>query len=79
MDSYNEDLAMAFLLPPVAKKDFQELSETLKSFFRNLGVRLAEVQLCPIGDAYVHFGIQSNVSGSWILSSLLVMATPCNL
>lgn len=33
MDAYNEDLAIAFLLPAVAKEDFQELSEALKSFF----------------------------------------------
>lgn len=56
MDSYNEDLAFPFLLPPVAKEDFQDLSKALKSFFQNLGVRLNEVQLSPIGDAFVCFG-----------------------
>lgn len=56
LDSYNEDLAVAFLLPAVAKEDFQDLVEALKSFFRNLGVRVSEVQPSPIGDAYVRFG-----------------------
>ncbi|KAF8701368.1 hypothetical protein HU200_033699 [Digitaria exilis] len=43
MDAYNEDLAIAFLLPTVAKEDFQELAEALKSFFiQNMGTRLNE-------------------------------------
>lgn len=33
MDAYNEDLAIAFLLPVVAKEDFQVMAEALKSFF----------------------------------------------
>ncbi|KAF8671755.1 hypothetical protein HU200_049876 [Digitaria exilis] len=57
MDAYNEDLAIAFLLPAVAKEDFLELAKALKSFFiQNLGVRLMEVQPSPIGDAFVRFG-----------------------
>ncbi|KAF8641889.1 hypothetical protein HU200_067597 [Digitaria exilis] len=57
IDAYNEDLAIAFLLPVVAKEDFQELAEVLKSYFhQELGVRLNEVQPSPIGDAFVRFG-----------------------
>lgn len=56
MDSYNEDLAIAFLLPAVAKEDFVHLSEAFKSFFiHDLGVRLLEVQPSHIGDAFVRF------------------------
>nr|CAB3480194.1 unnamed protein product [Digitaria exilis] len=57
MDAYNEDLAIAFLLPAVAKEDLQELAEAIKSYFRQeLGVRLNEVQPSPIGDAFMRFG-----------------------
>ncbi|KAF8752694.1 hypothetical protein HU200_011935 [Digitaria exilis] len=56
MDAYNEDLSIPFLLPAVAKEDFQHLAEALKSFFiQNMGVRLSEVQPSPIGDAFVRF------------------------
>lgn len=76
MDSYNEDLAVALLLPAVAKEDFQDLVEALKSFFRNLGVRITEVQPSPIGDAYTFPSVvRLSVSGSWMISSPLVMAT----
>ncbi|KAF8661800.1 hypothetical protein HU200_056755 [Digitaria exilis] len=57
LDAYNKDLAVAFLLSAVAKEDFRELSEALKSFFfQNMGVRLTEVQPAPIRDAFVRFG-----------------------
>nr|CAB3486588.1 unnamed protein product [Digitaria exilis] len=53
MDAYNEDLSIPFLLPAVAKEDFQHLAEALKSFFiQNMGVRLSEPRVrtwtCPI-------------------------------
>ncbi|KAF8692472.1 hypothetical protein HU200_039569 [Digitaria exilis] len=57
LEAHNEDLAVAFLLPAVAKEDFRELAEALKHFFtQDQGVHLLEVQPSPIGDAYVRFG-----------------------
>ncbi|CAO2177865.1 unnamed protein product [Urochloa humidicola] len=56
MDSHNEDLAILHLVSEVNKDDFDAMAAELKDFFiHNHGVRLMEVQPCPIGDAYVPF------------------------
>lgn len=56
MEAYNEDLAIAYLLPEVNKEDFPIMAEALKNFFAcSYGVHLVEVQPCSIGDAFVRF------------------------
>jgi len=53
---HNEDLAIVKLQPPVHKMDFGELESALRSFFLDIHqVLVAEVQPCPLGDAYVQF------------------------
>jgi hypothetical protein len=55
-ETFNEDLAIAFFVPAVAKDDFEPMAVALKNFFiANHGVCLAEVQPCSLGDAYVRF------------------------
>ncbi|KAF8718977.1 hypothetical protein HU200_024930 [Digitaria exilis] len=57
LEAHNEDLAVAFLLPAMAKEDFRELVEALKHLFaQDQPVHLLAVQLSPIDDAYVWFG-----------------------
>jgi hypothetical protein len=53
---YNEDLAIVKLNPPVDKVDFKFLAEGLRMFFHDVHqVRIAEIQPCALGDAYVRF------------------------
>ncbi|CAN6248991.1 unnamed protein product [Urochloa humidicola] len=56
MEAFNEDLAIAFFTPAVAKQDFDPMAAALKDFFAvSMGVHLAQVQPSPIGDAFVRF------------------------
>ncbi|OEL22969.1 hypothetical protein BAE44_0016012 [Dichanthelium oligosanthes] len=56
MEEYNEDLAIAFLVPAISKQDFEPMAAALQDFFiQSQGVRLAEVQPSPIGDTFVRF------------------------
>nr|TKW21483.1 hypothetical protein SEVIR_4G121900v2 [Setaria viridis] len=56
MESYNEDLAITYLVPKVNKVDFEPMVAALKEFFvQTHGVHVAEVQPYPIGNAYVLF------------------------
>lgn len=53
---YNEDLATVKLQPFVHKDNFDSLTMALRSFIEDIHqVHVAEVQLCPLGDAYVRF------------------------
>lgn len=53
---YNEDLAIVRLQPPVNKDDFDNLATALRAFFTDVHqVRVADIQPCPLGDAYVRF------------------------
>lgn len=53
---HNEDLAIVKLQPPVHKDDFASLDSALRAFFEEMHrVRVAEIQPCPLGDAYVRF------------------------
>lgn len=53
---HNEDLAIVKLQPAMHKDDFADLDTALRSFFLDIHqVRVAEVQPCPMGDAYVRF------------------------
>lgn len=53
----NEDLAIARLTLPLHKDDFKLLDKELKNFFMDVHqVCIADIQPCPIGDAYVRFG-----------------------
>lgn len=53
---YDEDLAIVKLQLPVHKDDFGSLATALRSFFQDMHqVRIAEIQPCPLGDAYVCF------------------------
>lgn len=53
---HNEDLVIIKLQPAVHKDDFAELDTALCSFFLDIHqVRTAEIQPCPMGDAYVRF------------------------
>lgn len=55
-NQYNEDLAIVKLVPPVDKGDFDQLAPALRSFFEDIHeVRVAEVQPCPFGEAFVRF------------------------
>ncbi|KAF8647522.1 hypothetical protein HU200_065348 [Digitaria exilis] len=54
METYNEDLAIAYFMPEVNKDDFGPMAHALKEYFARVhGVHLLEVLPCPIGDAYV--------------------------
>ncbi|CAN6243644.1 unnamed protein product [Urochloa humidicola] len=56
MDPFNEDVAIAMLVPAVAKEDFDLMAPSLKDYFIHAHrVRLMEVQPCAMGDAYVRF------------------------
>ncbi|XP_066325403.1 uncharacterized protein [Miscanthus floridulus] len=53
---HDEDLAIVKLQPPVHKDDFASLDSALRAFFEEMHrVRVAEIQPCPLGDAYVRF------------------------
>ena len=53
---YDEDLAIVKLQLPVHKDDFGSLATVLRSFFHDMHqVRIAKIQPCPLGDAYVRF------------------------
>lgn len=53
---HNEDLAIIKLQSVVHKDDFDSLATALRSFFEDVHeVHIAEVQPCPLGDAYVRF------------------------
>lgn len=58
-DSYNlanEDMAIVKLEPADEDHDFGSLSNQLRKFFSELHqVRVAEIQPCAVGDAYVRF------------------------
>jgi hypothetical protein len=52
----NEDLTIVRLQPAVHKDDFDSLATALRGFFKEMHeVRLADIQPCPLGDAYVCF------------------------
>lgn len=52
----NEDLAIVRLQPAVNKDDFEYLASALRGFFEEIHqVRLADIQPCALGDAYVRF------------------------
>lgn len=54
--AYNEDLAIVKLQPWVHKEDFTDLESTLRTFFEEMHqVRVADIQPCPLGDAFVRF------------------------
>ncbi|CAN6329297.1 unnamed protein product [Urochloa humidicola] len=56
MEAFNEDVAIAMLVPAVAKEDFDLMALVLKDYFiHSHRVRLMEVQPCAMGDAYVQF------------------------
>lgn len=70
MESYNEDLAIAYMVPKVNKVDFEPMAMALKDFFaRTYGVHLTKVQSCPIGDAYIRF--HSPVEREWFLDKIV--------
>ena len=53
---YNKDLAIVKLQPSVHKDDFASLATALRTFFQDMHqVQVAEIQRCPMGDAYVRF------------------------
>lgn len=54
--AYNEDLAIVKLQPSVRKEDFGDLEAALRTFFEEMHqVRIADIQPCPLGDAFVCF------------------------
>lgn len=53
---YNKDLVIVRLQPAVNKEDFDSLETALRAFFLDVHqVRVADIQPCPLGDAYVCF------------------------
>lgn len=53
----NEDLAIIKLNPPVHKDDFRPLATELRHYFTEVHrAYVAEIQPCPIGDAFIRFG-----------------------
>lgn len=68
---YNEDLAVVKLEPPVSKDDFEMVESALHTFFEDMHqVRVADIQPCPLGDAYIRFN--SALKSSLIQSFILV-------
>jgi hypothetical protein len=56
MDAFNEDVAIALLVPTVAKEDFNLMAAVIKDYFIHTHrVRLMEVQPYAMGDAYIRF------------------------
>lgn len=54
--AYNEDMAIVKLQPWVHKEDFADLESALRTFFEEMHqIRVADIQPCPLGDAFVHF------------------------
>ncbi|CAO2148602.1 unnamed protein product [Urochloa humidicola] len=51
----NEELAIALTEPAVSKDDFGPFARELQRYLLDLGVRLPEIQQCPIGEAFVRF------------------------
>ncbi|CAO2148273.1 unnamed protein product [Urochloa humidicola] len=53
----NENLAIALTTPSIDKEDFYPMANTLYFFLRDEHfVRNPEIQLCPMGEAFVRFG-----------------------
>ncbi|CAN6333977.1 unnamed protein product [Urochloa humidicola] len=51
----NEDLAIAVTTPSVAKEDFGPFARELQRYLLDNGVRSPEIQMCPMGEAFVRF------------------------
>lgn len=81
LESYNEDLAIAYFMTAVHKDDFAPMSEALKDFFsQTFGVHLAEVLPCAIGDAYVHFHSPVERERGFLVSRMILgPITSCSL
>ncbi|CAN6230933.1 unnamed protein product [Urochloa humidicola] len=55
LDKVNEDLAIAVTHPPVAKEDFKPFARQLHRYLLDHQVCHPEIQMCPMGEAYVRF------------------------
>lgn len=55
LERTNENLAIAHLVPLVAKVDFGPMACALHQYLVDQGVHAPEIQPCPIGDAFVQF------------------------
>ncbi|KAL6602757.1 hypothetical protein ACP70R_043118 [Stipagrostis hirtigluma subsp. patula] len=57
LEKRNEDVAIAVLVPEVAKEDFSIMATELRKFlFEEEKVSVSDIQPCPIGAAFVKFG-----------------------